>query len=109
MSEPTTPSPTAVAPEAYISGRFQEACQEISANPQEVFSMLLYGFMKIAPEDRGAHFRGLKKDFNVFAAAVDFPQLQKAIDSVVESAELQLHDALMEQQEAANAPALRVV
>ena len=43
---------TQVSPEAYISTEFGNACQEIGANPQEVFNMLLFSFMKITP--RGA-------------------------------------------------------
>ena len=60
----------AVSPEAYISTQFGEACQEIGANPQEVFSMLLFSFMKLTPEERGDRFLSLKKDFNRFADAV---------------------------------------
>ena len=59
-----------VSPEAYLSTQFGEACQEIGANPQEVFNMLLFSFMKITPEERGDRFLALKKDFNVFADAV---------------------------------------
>lgn len=84
----------AVSPEAYISTQFAEACQEIGANPQEVFSMLLFGFMQITPEHRGNHFLALKKDFNKFAAAVDFKILQKVIDEKINAAELGLYDSL---------------
>lgn len=84
----------AVSPEAYISTEFGNACQEIGANPQEVFSMLLFSFMKITPEERGDRFLSLKKDFNTFAAAVDFKSLQIVIDEKIKAAELGLYDSL---------------
>ena len=93
MSNETNPN-AAVSPEAYVSTQFGEACQEISANPQEVFSMLLFGFLKITPEDRGVYFRGLRKDFNAFAEAVDFKTLQATIDEKINEAELGLYDSL---------------
>ncbi len=85
-----------VSPVAYISGQFEEACQDISANPQEVFQMLLFSFVKMKPENRGAFFRGLKTDFNTFSEVVDLVGLEKQITDAVASAELQLHDSLME-------------
>lgn len=84
----------AVSPEAYISTEFANACQEIGANPQEVFSMLLFSFMKITPEERGDRFLSLKKDFNTFAGKVDFKTLQATIDEKIKEAELGLYDSL---------------
>ncbi len=84
----------AVSPEAYISTEFGSACQEIGANPQEVFNMLLFSFMKITPEERGDRFLELKKDFNTFASAVDFKTLQEALDAKIKEAELGLYDSL---------------
>jgi len=83
-----------VSPEAYISTEFGNACQEIGANPQEVFNMLLFSFMKITPEDRGDRFLALKKDFNTFASAVDFKTLQASLDEKIKEAELGLYDSL---------------
>ena len=84
----------AVSPEAYISTEFGLACQEIGANPQEVFNMLLFSFMKITPEERGDRFLELKKDFNTFASKVDFKALQFEIDERIKQAELGLYDSL---------------
>ncbi len=83
-----------VSPEAYIGTQFGEACQEIGAQPQEVFTMLLFSFMKITPEERGDRFLSLKKDFNVFADAVDFKALEATIDEQIKKAELGLYDSL---------------
>ena len=83
-----------VSPEAYVSEQFGEACQEIGANPQEVFNMLLFSFMKITPEERGDRFLELKKDFNTFASAVDFKALQETIDEQIKRAELGMYDSL---------------
>ena len=83
-----------VSPEAYISTEFGNACQEIGANPQEVFNMLLFSFMKITPEDRGERFLELKRDFNKFAAAVNFKTLQIQLDEKIKEAELGLYDSL---------------
>ncbi len=84
----------AVSPEAYISTQFGAACQEIGANPQEVFNMLLFSFMKITPENRGERFLELKRDFNKFAGAVDFKTLQTVIDEKINAAELGLYNSL---------------
>ncbi len=92
-NQPQQPQPL-VSPEAYVSAQFGEACQEISANPQEVFQLLLFSFLQITPEERGAHHRGLKHDFNIFAGAVDFKSLEATIDEQIKQAELGLYDAL---------------
>lgn len=83
-----------VSPEAYISEEFGKACQEIGAQPQDVFNMLLFSFMKITPEERGERFLSLKKDFNTFADAVDFKALEATIDEQIKKAELGMYDSL---------------
>lgn len=93
MSNQQPPQPL-VSPEAYISTEFGKACEEIGANPQEVFNMLLFSFMKIAPEERGDRFLALKKDFNTFAGKVDFKALEATIDAQIKTAELGLYDSL---------------
>lgn len=85
-----------VSPVAYISGQFEEACQDISANPQEVFQMLLFSFVSMKPENRGKFFRNLRTSFNKFAEVVDLVALEKQITDAVATAELQLHDSLMD-------------
>ncbi len=85
-----------VSPVAYISGQFEEACQDISANPQEVFQMLLFSFVTMKPENRGTFFRSLKNSFNEFAGVVDLVKLEKQITDSIASAELQFHDTLMD-------------
>ena len=96
-NEPQQAQPKAmVSPEAYISTEFGKACEEIGANPQEVFNMLLFSFMKIAPEERGTRFLHLKQAFNTFAGKVDFKALEATIDTQVKAAELGLYDSLSE-------------
>lgn len=85
-----------VSPHAYIQQAFGESCEEIGVNPQETVLLLLFQFLQTTPEDRGVDIATLKSDFNRFAKAGDFEELQKAIDDVVNKVELQLYDALAE-------------
>jgi len=87
-------SKSAVSPEAFISTQFNEACQEIAANPQDVFHLLLFSFLQITPEERGTKLLEMKRDFNTFAEAVNFKELQGEIDQRIEKAELGLSDSL---------------
>jgi hypothetical protein len=80
-----------------VSTQFGEACQEISANPQEVFSLLLFQFLLTTPEMRGSKFRALKKQFNDFAESVDFKALEAEINTKVEEADLFMTDWLQKE------------
>lgn len=95
MADQQQPQPL-VSPTAYISGQFEEACQDISANPQEVFQMLLFSFVTMKPESRGKFFRDLRTDFNTFAGTVDLGAVEKTITDTIAAAELKLHDSLMD-------------
>ena len=94
MSNPQEQPQPLVSPEAYINTQFGEVCQEISAPPRDVLLMLLFSFLAITPEERGGYFRKLKKEFNVFADAVNWKALEATIDEKVNAAELGLYDAL---------------
>jgi len=93
MSNGQPPQPL-VSPATYVSKEFGEACQEISANPQEVFTLLLFQFLLTTPEMRGSKFRALKKQFNEFAEATDFKALEEGINKTIAEAELSLTDWL---------------
>lgn len=95
MSNGQPPQPL-VSPATYVSKEFGEACQEISANPQEVFTLLLFQFLLTTPEMRGSKFRALKKQFNEFAEAVDFKAVEEDINGKIAKADLQLTDWLQE-------------
>lgn len=86
-----------VSPAQYVSSQFGEACQELSVNPQEVFSLLLFQFLLTTPEMRFKKFRELKKQFNEFAASVDFKALEKEIEDKVKEADLGMDDWLQKQ------------
>ena len=93
MSNGQPPQPL-VSPANYVSKEFGDACQEISANPQEVFTLLLFQFLLTTPEMRGSKFRALKKQFNEFAESVDFKAVEEDINAEVAKADLKLTDWL---------------
>ena len=86
-----------LSPMNYINKQFGEACQEIAAEPQNVVDMLIFSFMTVTPEERGAKFALMKKEFNKFAASADFKTLTSSINKQINDEELQLLNWLQTQ------------
>jgi hypothetical protein len=88
-----------LSPMNYLSKTFGEVCQDLGLNPQEVMNLLVFAFLQTPEEGRLKRMGQLKVLYNEFSKEADFKQVLETINGAIETAELKLHDWLLERTE----------